>query len=89
MLCKTRAGVDMKIKDISDASFEAHEIALKTEGIAFLMRHFNQEGTGDRDRDAMIGISLILEDLAKKGHELSDALDTADLKARDTSKKAV
>lgn len=63
-------------KYLDDAQYIAHDIAARTEGIAHLMYYYDKHSSGDRDRDAMIGVALILEDLAKKGRELSEMLDS-------------
>lgn len=63
-----------------DAQYAAYEVAIKTEGIAHLLYCYRPEGHGKRDREAIHGIALILEDLAKKGHELSEKLDCINMK---------
>lgn len=54
----------------------ANEVASKTEGLAFLMSWFQQEGGGNRDHEAFYGISLIMEEIAEQGRLVARMLDT-------------
>lgn len=52
------------------------DVAYKTEGLAYLIRHCKPMDTSVRDGDAREGISMILEDLAKDGRNISTMLDS-------------
>ncbi len=77
-------------KHLDKAQCVAFELATKTEGIAHLLYFYDKHSSSERDRDAMQGISMILEDLAKQGRELAEMLDGCNIrKATDQEKKAV
>lgn len=59
----------------------AGQIALKTEGIAHLLYHYNPSTSGERDSLALNGIAMILEDLAKQGRKLDEMLDSVNIEA--------
>lgn len=54
---------------------EIYNISVKTEGVAHLLYYYDKHSSGPRDRDAMAGIAMILEDLAKQGRELSESIE--------------
>ena len=57
------------------------EVALKTEGLAYLFGGFKPDATGPRDIDARQGVALILEDLAKQSREVAGMLDERERRA--------
>lgn len=57
----------------------AWDVAYKTEGIAFLLSWMNQEGSGDRDQEAMFGVSLIMEEIAEQGRLVAMLLEGNDI----------
>ena len=66
----------MKINYYDHVQCLITDIAYKTEGLAYLIRHCRPMDEGVRDRDAREGISMILEDLAKDGRKISTMLDS-------------
>lgn len=65
----------MKINYYDHLQGLALDVATKTEGMAYLLKNFQPDGTGVRDNDARLGIAMILEDLAKQGREIFRKLD--------------
>jgi len=57
----------------------AWDVAYKAEGIAFLLSWMNQEGSGDRDQEAMFGVSLIIEEIAEQGRLVAMLLEGSDI----------
>lgn len=69
-------------KSLMSIESEIYDISVRTEGIAHLLYSYRKESSGPRDRDAMIGVAMILEDLAKRGRELSESVEVAGKKLK-------
>lgn len=67
----------------------AVDLATKTEGLAHLMYYYDKHSSGPRDKDAMVGVALILEDLAKAARDLSDMLDCVRIEKVKAQREAV
>lgn len=60
-----------------NAQDRASQVAIRLEGLSYLLQNFKAEGIGDRDDEAHVGIGLLLEDLAKEARDVGRMLDCA------------
>lgn len=67
----------MKQNIYDAAQTKSIELASKLEGLAYLLRGASPNQGGRRDREALEGISLLLEGLSKEADEVGSMLDQA------------
>jgi hypothetical protein len=67
----------MKTNHYDNAQDKAGQIAIRLQGLSYLLTNFKSDGTSDSDNESHQGIGLILEDLAKQAKEVDEMLDQA------------
>lgn len=67
----------MKTNHYDNAQDKASQIAIRLQGLSYLLTNFKSEGSGDRDNESHWGIGLLLEDFAKQAREIDLMLDEA------------